>query len=112
MADPKRTISWEKIFDLQEVKPSYKNLLLQQLEKDLHIFFSSESPEIIFKEVYEALESAIHKNELPQLLYRIDVPEKQFQQTFYADNQLEALAWLIMVREATKVLTRIQYSQD
>ena len=110
MADSQREINWPVIFGTENVKPSYKAQLLKQLEKDLGIFYSSEEADIIFKETAEVVTEALNKNQLTQLLYKIDLNESQAVAAVNSGDPAGELARLILVREAQKVLMRIRYS--
>lgn len=67
--------------------------------------------EEISEKVNEMLSEVMHDGEgkLLQLLYQIDLPQKEFLELLHADNLIDLLAEKIIRREAYKVFLRSKF---
>lgn len=86
-------------------KPKLLKMLRAQLAKDLNLQIDAVPESGLMPWLHSHLMHLIDKGvDLPQLLYRIDLPEG------LASESTEVLGQRIVLREAEKVLFRWQYS--
>jgi len=116
----------ELIIFPKEIAPeNYEELyrmVVDQLSKDFHPYASLEnipqelSAEWIFEEIKRMLSIIIPRESsaLGYIIYRVDITEKTMRKAMHGlagEEKLNALAHLILKREAQKVWIRQQFSQ-
>ncbi len=103
------------------INKSVVEKVLLQTEKDLYPYFDGERltkqmDQLRFEEVRDNLGSAIMEidkgssGELRSVLYRVDVPEREFIDKLGDSDYYGVLAEAILNRELKKVLFRLHYS--
>jgi hypothetical protein len=117
-----RSLTFENI-DISIEDPQIWKDVLQQVRKDFdenQIKCDFDKSLTIFDQVFDSLKAFLldmnfSQQDLLQLLYRIDVPEKNVQQLetiVNLDNFLDELTRLILRRELQKVMIRKYYSNE
>lgn len=103
------------------INKSVVEKVLLQTEKDLYPYFDGERltkqmDQLSFEEVRDNLGSAIMEidkgssGELRSVLYRVDVPEREFIDKLGDSDYYGVLAEAILNRELKKVIFRLHYS--
>lgn len=103
------------------INKSVVEKVLLQTEKDLYPYFDGERltkqmDQLSFEEVRDNLGSAImeidkgNSGELRSVLYRVDVPEREFIDKLGDSDYYGVLAEAILNRELKKVIFRLHYS--
>ncbi|MCB0696421.1 MAG: hypothetical protein KDC07_03595 [Chitinophagaceae bacterium] len=89
---------------------------LSELRKSLKDRFELEVPETFSEEeirlgLEKRLAQLLERNpeEFFQLLYRVDIPEKQMHEVLQQDDALAALAGLVYHRQLQKIRSRLKY---
>lgn len=114
-------IIFPKEVALEDYQELYRSVV-NQLIKDFHPYATIEnapqelSAEWIFAEIKRMISIIIEKESsaLGYIIYRVDITERTMQRTMHGlsgDEKLNALAQLILKREAQKVWIRKQFSQ-
>ena len=111
MVNPERRITLVKSEELSISSDLIKALSLQ-LEKDLQSSFEELRPQDYLNQIAKTIEISIERNDLGQILYKIDIPEAESSACMKHENPIECLAVKVLTREVQKVVFRQQYGQS